>query len=145
MYYCCICVVKYRGGHISASEWKGLWVPFSFRCAPNPHLSRSLWNLRTFGNGAVRTQFKYWSPLPSEPEKRLPVDPDTATASCSASLARLAVTGGVHVGWKSTTTGAGIVTWQVRVYGVQNIFSLPFPLSCCDMQTIPLPRAQLVR
>lgn len=59
-------------------------------------------------------QFKYWSPLPSEPEKKLPVDPETATASCSSSLARLAVTGGVHVGWKSTATGASVVTWQVR-------------------------------
>ncbi|CAM9107710.1 unnamed protein product, partial [Ectocarpus fasciculatus] len=59
--------------------------------------------------------FKYWSPLPSEPERRLPVDPETATASCSASLARLAVTGGVHVGWKSTSTGSSVVTWQVAL------------------------------
>lgn len=60
-----------------------------------------------------RNQFKYWSPLPSEPEKRVSVDPETATASCSASLARLAVTGGLHVGWKSTATGSSAVTWQV--------------------------------
>lgn len=75
----------------------------------------------------VRIQFKYWSPLPSEPEKRLPVDPETATASCSASLARLAVTGGVHVGWKSTTTGAGIVTWQVRIYSIDYVPLLRYP------------------
>lgn len=68
-------------------------------------------------DGRMLTQFKYWSPLPSEPEKRLPVDPETATASCSASLARLAVTGGVHVGWKSTASGGSVVTWQVRLFG----------------------------
>lgn len=53
-----------------------------------------------------------------EPEKRVPVDPETATASSSASLARLAVTGGLHVGWKSASTGSGLVTWQVRNCGL---------------------------
>ena len=61
----------------------------------------------------VLLQFKYWSPPPSHPERRVPVDPDTATASCSASSARLAVTGGLHVGWKSSATGPSVVTWQV--------------------------------
>lgn len=49
-----------------------------------------------------------------EPERRVLVDPDTATASCASSLAYLAVAGGLHVGWKSSSTGSSSVTWQVR-------------------------------
>lgn len=45
----------------------------------------------------------------------MPLDPDTAAASCSSALARLAVTGGPHVGWKSSTSKLGdkVISWQV--------------------------------
>ncbi|CAM9591597.1 unnamed protein product, partial [Scytosiphon promiscuus] len=89
--------------------------------------------------------FKYWSPPPSEPEKRVAVNPDTATASCSASLARLAVTGGVHVGWKSTATGATIVTWQVglsepatELTSVQVQWRAGDPSTGTDQNALPL-------
>lgn len=69
-------------------------------------------------------QFKYWSPPPSDPERKVSVDPDTATASCSASSARLAVTGGLHVGWKSSATGPSVVTWQVVTLHIWTIKSV---------------------
>ncbi|CAM9104396.1 unnamed protein product [Discosporangium mesarthrocarpum] len=59
--------------------------------------------------------FKYWSPMPAEPEKGVPVKPQTATASSSPALAHLAVTGGALVAWKASSSTTGDITWQVEL------------------------------